>query len=1321
MENTVPFNDFFYGLWGHEPFPWQKMLAAQLLENPWPCTLDLPTASGKTACMDIAVWSLAAQSFIPVSERTAPRRIWFVVDRRLVVDEAFERASKLSEKLMKAKNGPLRLIADSLRAISGTGVPLAVGRLRGGVFSDDGWARVPSQPAVITSTVDQVGSRILFRGYGRSQATAPIFAGLAANDSLILLDEAHCSVPFMQTLRSIQNYNSEKWAESPVKTPFAFAVLSATQPLEVFSNTVFPGEKRDQALSHPVLQERIRASKPAILVTVTQKKSKKDTKKDQDPFVTELMAKVTCALKNPVNTKIAVIVNRVKIAIDTATRLRDELSENADIVLFTGKIRPVERDQLIAKWSPYLKSNKVVIPSKPIVVIATQCLEVGADFSFNAMITEAASLDALRQRFGRLNRLGKDPVSYSWIVIRSEHLAETSSDPIYGEAMRKCWEFLNEHARSTEEESEEVFVDFGIEAMDRAIGTRSLTDDLLAPTPFAPTLLPAHLDLLVQTSPTPGVEPDIQLYLHGSGKGSTEVGIVWRSDLSKISTDKWIETVTLCPPSLGETLPVPIWIVKTWLIDAAIELDDSDIEGQSNTNPVTQDQCPHILIWGGRDRSQVVNHTRDIQPNDIIFVPEEYGMIPIGQSEPFESLGTKKLDLWESARIKSGRPPAIRLNRMTLKPWLNIPGVEELVATAEEEIPDRDCLKYAIDNLQTSIIADSNKDQAFPEWLLSVLKKVRGGRMEKHPGGGLVLFASSVSSGSTVELDLYADEDDLLSAEGREITIQQHVESVCHAVSRIAGKCLDTSFTKPFQIAALWHDQGKADERFQIMLRRGDSVATAAGELLAKSIDVPKSATSRQRVRVSSSLPENFRHEMLSMQFAEKYAFKSENDEWFDLIMHLVSSHHGYGRPFAPICYDETAPSVLSTINNLHIHITAEERSEKKAHRTGSGIPERFWKLNRKHGWWGLAYMESIFRLSDWYGSMHAVSGPPPHVAENLTDIDSQQSKRTSDDYELELAGIDGANPLAFLAAMGAFAVLNDEGFRNVRMGWRQSAVWVPVLKGISGLKSFSVSEIIAARLKEEKRPELDLGIAPNPAERVIDCDRERFLKVYKDELASSSYRHRYSSDIIASVISDGCLDLDFKDQPKKNKNNQDKLDVSPFCFITGSGHQYYLGTLHGLIDKISPERIHSVLFDFWTHADEGLSFRWDPIEDRRYALMEMDPTDSKNKARTEWMANLLAHRSFSLFSSAPRRRKLQTAGWMKPFKGDPCFSWPIWSDYLDMDTVRSLLSYPELVRLKPDASMLFARDIVTVFRARRIRVGSGANFKVNFSPARRI
>ena len=48
-------------------------------------------------------------------------------------------------------------------------------------------------------------------------------------------------------------------------------------------------------------------------------------------------------------------------------------------------------------------------------------------------------------------------------------------------------------------------------------------------------------------------------------------------------------------------------------------------------------------------------------------------------------------------------------------------------------------------------------------------------------------------------------------------------------------------------------------------------------------------------------------------------------------------------------------------------------------------------------------------------------------------------------------------------------------------------------------------------------------------------------------------------------------------------------------------------------------------------------------------------------------------------------------------------------------------LLLPELYLRSPDHTALGARDVVVTFRSRRIKVGTGANFKINFSPAREV
>src|SRR5262249_59669411 len=66
------------------------------------------------------------------------------------------------------------------------------------------------------------------------------------------------------------------------------------------------------------------------------------------------------------------------------------------------------RDALLERFLPRVRAGRARAEADaPLVVVATMTVEVGADLDFDHLITEAAPLPALRQRFGRLNRLGK--------------------------------------------------------------------------------------------------------------------------------------------------------------------------------------------------------------------------------------------------------------------------------------------------------------------------------------------------------------------------------------------------------------------------------------------------------------------------------------------------------------------------------------------------------------------------------------------------------------------------------------------------------------------------------------------------------------------------------------------------------------------------------------------------------------------------------------------------------------------------------------------------------------------------------------------------
>lgn len=166
------FPAFFESLWGYAPFPWQECLAERVASCGWPEALDLPTASGKTAAIDIALFHLALEAD-KGPDRKAPVRIAFVVDRRLVVDGAYDRARCIARRLAQAEDDVLRNVADRLRGLAGDAMPLRAVRLRGGTPLEPDWVRWPAQPTVVVSTVDQVGSRLLFRGRCTPVCSAP--------------------------------------------------------------------------------------------------------------------------------------------------------------------------------------------------------------------------------------------------------------------------------------------------------------------------------------------------------------------------------------------------------------------------------------------------------------------------------------------------------------------------------------------------------------------------------------------------------------------------------------------------------------------------------------------------------------------------------------------------------------------------------------------------------------------------------------------------------------------------------------------------------------------------------------------------------------------------------------------------------------------------------------------------------------------------------------------------------------------------------------------------------------------------------------------
>ena len=966
--SPTDFAGFFNELWGYPPFAWQQALANRVLERaeaPWPEAIALPTAAGKTACLDIAVFALAAQASRLARKQaiTAPRRIFFVVDRRVIVDQAYERVRRLADHLEKAQDGILKRVADNLRQVAHGEVdgfagvlPLAAYALRGGMYRSEAWMHSPLQPMVVASTVDQIGSRLLFRAYGRGPKTWPIAAGLIANDSLILLDEAHCAQPFLQTLQAVRHY--QKWGHTPLERPFYPVVMSATPPPGVDLFEDLSEESCDP--DHPLGQRQL-AHKPAVLNTVKRAKGKQAAS-----VLARALAEAASELVNGERRAIVVFVNRVATARETYCLLHSR--ENIDAVLLTGRMRPVDKDALVKQHLKPLESGQACARTlaKPMIVVATQTLEVGADLDFDGLVTECASLDALRQRFGRLNRMGRNIDARAAILIRGDQTGDKEDDPVYGEALTKTWHWLNEHKDDNGE------VDFGIAYLPD--GDSSLN----APSVDAPVMLPAHVDCWAQTAPEPQPSPDVAPFLHGPREGVADVQVCWRADVDLTDEETALELLALCPPSSSETLPVPVGVFKRWLAGEDAADDSADVEGIGAEDSLggngssTQERL--VVRWRGAETEagDITENPKAIRPGDVIVIPANHpgSARQIGDLPP-----DADLDVGDCAYRLARAKPILRLHPKLVDDW---PDSVAAKGPADELLKDLaqkyDDDPHEVANALRELLQELAGSESLPEnwsWLPKAAKELSkeysGSKLARAyrvvGGNSLVLVGDRRIPELAREADRFSDEDDAIaSGIGRPVKLLRHLSDVEALARHHATGCgLPEDLVDAIACAGLLHDLGKADPRFQSLLRGG--TRWMSGEHLAKSAEMPRSPAAYERARTASGYPKGGRHELLSVRLAKSaLALLPERDDLRDLVLHLIASHHGHCRPFAPVIFDDQGVNVDFELRGQRTHWCGPTNLE----RLDSGVADRYWRLVRRYGWWGLAWLESLLRLADW-------------------------------------------------------------------------------------------------------------------------------------------------------------------------------------------------------------------------------------------------------------------------------------------------------------------------------------------------------------------
>lgn len=944
MAEPCTFAEFHHAVHGRPPLPWQDRLAQRVCDQGWGTddgvlTIGIPTGLGKTTCIDIAVWALAVDAANAPGERRIPRRTWYVVDRRLLVDEATVRAERLAEAFAATRTGPVAAVARSLGALGGRGMaPLHVAALRGGVALGDR-PPDPAQPALILATPAMFASRWLFSGYGSSRGLLPVDAALAGTDSLVLLDEAHLSTALVET------HSMVRACDAPTHPVFQSPRGGVTL-VALTATAAAAGERfslADDDLQSSLVQKRVGAVKLTRLAVPTNNKRVAGALADEAAaWVQQAEPGGACL----------VFANRPATARAVFAQLRD-IGE-ADVLLLTGRMREPEAEAARIQVLAWCRAGEDRSQrERPVVVVATQTLEVGADLDVDHLVTETAGVRSLVQRFGRLNRFGSRTGTAVVVHGGGAKLYEPEADLV--------WARLQAAAGEVGE------VDLSSRRIAEVLGEPSDAG------PRVPELLPTHLWEWAKTSePVPGAAP-VEAFFAPGQQELAPISVAWRAGLAEEwqvhrrtageqGPDDEEVGLRLWPQiAADETVDVPLGEAREVL--APLVARAFVVERDGGT------VVPLPVLQGGMP---------GLRPGQLVVLDatagcyDDWGWAPGSESRVAD------------VRMRSGA--AFPLHGWLISDLLSRAGVERGQAT---RFLDRLRALYA-SLAAGDLDSEQTKDAAWkllrggdgeaggepdlglvgalangPSWLGngqdSLAARLEGAVREgltPLPDGALLLRLRRTrhrQRSAAVRLDAF-EELSFLGV-GGSASLAGHLDEVGAAAGKLAEHLgLDPALVRACRLAGEFHDAGKADPRFQRWM-----ASPPGAQPLAKSSHDFSVSEAR---RVASGWPRGGRHELLSLRLAERCLEEAHPGLDPDLVLHLVASHHGWGRPsFRPVVDPAPPPEVRWTAGGIEAACCADLSVVE------TDQPGRFRRLCDRHGLWGVALLEAVVRQSD-----HALS-----------------------------------------------------------------------------------------------------------------------------------------------------------------------------------------------------------------------------------------------------------------------------------------------------------------------------------------------------------
>lgn len=910
---------------GHAPFPWQLELLDRFSRGQLERSLDIPTGLGKTAVM--AIWLVARATGAPL-----PRRLIYVVDRRAVVDQSTEVALALRDYV--ERNSAFK------KALGLASRPLPISTLRGQHLDNREWLADPASPAIVVGTVDMIGSRLLFEGYGISRKMRPYHAGLLGSDSLIVLDEAHLVPPFEKLIETIAEGSAQfgPQREELRRLVPSCKLMSLSATGRTIAGRSF-GLTEADLVPGGIPRKRLDASKRLTVLPAL----------GEGTTLSEGLAaqawKLAMASAQPVRCIVYCHkrddATKVKAAIEAFAKgdKRQELPvvEIHEPQLLVGGRRVFER-QGAAGW---LKERGYLAGfdterERHAFLIATSAGEVGVDLDADHMVSDLVAWERMVQRLGRVNRRGDGDAR---VVV----LTEKPSNELI-KAREKKPDKRGSKDRNVIAETDtkaaalELLVRLPVRegAGDASPGAirklkqdaesdetlRKMFESATTAAPLRPELGRALVDAWSMTSLLEHTgRPEVGPWLRGwIEEESVQTAVVWRTHLPScngvlVSESEVEAFFEAAPPHASEVLDLETFAVAKWLRARAGSLlaarkgehdahanDDGDQDGAKLRSLDTV----AIVLSGAGELRKV------LRLSDLRFDEAKDG----GKRQAEELMRTLAgATLVVDARIGGLSDGLLDEKAVDLprcaddgEPWRlgdeaqgDAPAIGfrvRKVARAEVLVADRNWRE------RCRFASKMSADGEATHWL--VVEKWR------HA-------ASTEEDRSTSRPQLLVDH--LAATEARARMLGQQIG--------LAGEYLEV-----LGAAARLHDAGKASSRWQRAFH-----AEATG------------VYAKTRGPVSPALLDGYRHEFGSLPVAASDARVRElPEELQELVLHLIGAHHGFSRPVIGTggC-DDAPPSAL------------EARAEEAA--------LRFARLQRRWGPWGLAWWEALVRAADQQAS----------------------------------------------------------------------------------------------------------------------------------------------------------------------------------------------------------------------------------------------------------------------------------------------------------------------------------------------------------------